>query len=106
MTIVAYDIPTPTASEAHSRQTTALSGVDYIIKFDWSSRIGAWTFDLLLADGTPLLQGAVLVPGWDVMRTLATLGRPPGILAVVTTDGEPPTLDGLESAQLIYLDKV
>lgn len=47
----------------NSRFSTALSGTQYIIVQRWNARDGAWFFDLLAEDETPIAYGIKIVLG-------------------------------------------
>lgn len=95
-------IPLPTSTETHLVQTTQLDGQSYLFEFDWNSRTDRWSFNLSNTDGTRILDGAVLVIGIDLLRTVAsTLDYvPPGVLYVAGADD--PTLDTIGGVFLFY----
>ena len=84
-------------------QRTALSGVDYVLRFFAVGRECKWYFDLSDADEVPILQGAKVVIGWPLLRLVTDTRRPPGeIYAIdlpasgqVITSPRDPNLDDM-----------
>lgn len=83
-----------------------LTGVDYILRFDYQERQDRWYFGLYTAENEPILVGRKVVCGWDVLRTCALSTRPPGQLFFLSSDDQrPPGLTALgRTAILIYVD--
>lgn len=62
----------------HTQQVT-LDGVAYLVTFTWRDRTASWYLALALLDGTELIAGQRVTPGWPL--NLACLdGGPPGLL--------------------------
>ena len=97
-------IPLPTSEEPHRVQTTQLEGQSYVFEFNWNSRIDRWSLGIKNIDGTPILDGALLCIGVELLRTVPnTLTYvPPGILYVAGPDD--PTLATIGDSFLIYED--
>lgn len=94
-------VPLPT--EPFTTQSTSLEGRSYKFTFDWNSRSDRWVMDIDTEDGDPVIHGAVLVIGIDLLRTVpSTLDTsPPGQLFLAGTDD--PTFDTISSVSLIYV---
>lgn len=45
-------------------QTVALAGTIYRIRATYKNRLGSWYIDILRQDGTPVLTGRRVTPGW------------------------------------------
>lgn len=65
----------------HSMSVT-LSGQQFVFRFVFRPRCRAWYFDLSLADGTPLVLGRKLRPGWAPLMGLQIPNLPTGLLYV------------------------
>lgn len=98
-------IPLPIDTPLFTRKTT-LTGVDYILRFDYHERQDRWYFGLYSAQNAPILVGRKVVCGWDVLRTCALSTRPPGQLFFLSgADQRPPGFTDLgRSTILIYVD--
>jgi hypothetical protein len=96
-------IPLPTVDQPAVTQTVPLSGINYVMTFDWNSRTDRWSFSMETEDGDAILNGATLVLGIDLLRTIPrTLDyMPPGALIAGGTDD--PTLNTINSVALFYL---
>jgi hypothetical protein len=99
-------VPTDQPFDSYTQHTT-LSGVEYILRFDWSSRASAWFLSLFSADGTPIIQSRKLIPYEDVLSNVIGSARPPGALLLMEASlgFDRPTQDGLQQQdwQLLYL---
>jgi hypothetical protein len=80
-------IPTEFAGESHIEQRTALSGRDYVLRFDWNQRDGHWFLGLYQPSGAPIITGLKLVVNWPLLGARTETLRPPGELLVVDTRG-------------------
>ncbi len=89
------ELTPPPAGTPYLKQRTLLSGSDYAISWAWNSRTEGWAISLAaLGDGTdvdgeptPVLTGAKLHIGFDLLRRCQHPLRPPGELWVYSTDG-------------------
>lgn len=100
----------PTAKNvAHYAQTTTLDGRTYRLEFDWIQRWQRWTLSLYTSGGEPLLLGAPLLSGNDLLAPHRWDDRlPPGSLGVFNSQdqgGDPGLTDfGTSGAfTLIYV---
>jgi hypothetical protein len=102
--MAAWVIALPKADEPAVTQTAELDGASYVFTFDWNSRTDRWTMRLDTQGGDPVLHGALLCKGIDLLRTIpATRANvPPGQLVLGGTDD--PTLDTTNTVTLFYLD--
>lgn len=75
------------ASEPHYRMRTTLDGREYILDVGWNGREGAWYFDLLLDDETPLAHGLKIVLGRFIGDRLSHESAPPGIIIASDLSG-------------------
>ena len=94
-------IQTPTSEQPLITQQINLSGTPYSMLFNWNSRTDRWSVSIFLVDGTPLLTGATLVAGLDLLLTVSSDDRPGGMLVVV--DDYDPTLDTIDPVSFLYL---
>lgn len=96
----------PTSSLPAYSQTTALSGRDYTLDFDYVERTNTHVFSISAEDRV-LSAGIALLPGRLLLQGLQDEARPPGDLVVVCDRDEPllgdfgPDAD--EAAVLLYL---
>ena len=98
-----YIIPLPDKTAPLSAQSVSLEGRSYVFAFDWNSRTDRWTLTLTTEDGDPVLEGAVLCIGVDILRTIPTSldYAPPGQMWLVGDDD--PRLDTIQGAALFYI---
>lgn len=74
----------PVPADPHSEQTTVLSGVTYVLRFDWIERASFWRLGLYSLDGDPIVLGISLVAGADLFSPYRSDPRvPPGGLWVM-----------------------
>jgi len=66
MTVTPLLIPTR-VNQAHYTQTTTLDGRAFRLEFDWIQRAHQWTLSIYTHSGIPLLRGAALLVGNDVL---------------------------------------
>lgn len=62
--------------------TVPIGGVLYVATFTWRERLGSWYLDLRSQDGTDLVRGRRLTPGWGPLLGLLIPGAPEGLLWV------------------------
>lgn len=94
----------PTSADPAYRQTTALSGREYVLDFDYTERDGAHLLSITLDDGIPLVKGLALIPGRLLLQGLRSDDRPPGDLLVIADRDVPEIGDfGSGAAVLVYL---
>lgn len=77
-----------TAGEAHYRVSTTLDGREYILDVNWNGYEGAWYFDLLLDDETPIATGLKIVLGRQIGDRVRHDARPPGIIMASDLSGD------------------
>jgi hypothetical protein len=65
-------------SKPQDTQTVTLGAAQYRMRLTWRARTAAWYFDLYQLDGTPIILGVRLSPGWGPMLKLVPDGRPAG----------------------------
>jgi hypothetical protein len=94
----------PTTADAAYSQTTALSGQDYQLDFDYVGRDGTHLLNLSRDDGTLLIGGLALLPGRPLLQGFVSDDRPPGDLLVISDRDIPELGDfGSGAAVLAYL---
>lgn len=94
----------PTSADPAYRQTTALSGREYVLDFDYTERDGTHWLSIALDDGSPLVRGLGLMPGRLLLQGLRSDDRPPGDLLVIADRDVPEIGDfGSGRAVLAYL---
>lgn len=78
----------PPPKDPHQTQVTTLTGVQYVIKYDWIQRASFWTLGLYTTNGDEIAAGIPLVGGGDLLAPFRSDPRtPPGLLAVVDQRG-------------------
>lgn len=97
-------LPLPTSEDPYTLQSTTLEGVSYQLVFDWNSRKDRWSFSIYNEDNTPVLLGASLTVGPDLLSVLpwTQSNVPPGFLYVAGVDD--PTLATIGDVSLIYVE--
>jgi hypothetical protein len=81
----------------------ALAGQTYKLRLAWNEASACWTLDIADSAGTPLLQGAPIVTGVDLLSQYGYLGI--GGSLIVQTDMNPnavPTFDDLGTTGRLY----
>ena len=102
-------IPTDSTGTLHEyAETVRLDGADYWLRFRWSMRIEAWFLSVYTSEGVALVEGRMIVPGFDLFGRCVVQGRPPGALFAAGADGslEHPDLTGLGSRVQLYYREV
>jgi hypothetical protein len=95
-------IPLPVDTPRFTSAVT-LDGQDYTMRLDYSEREQRWFLDVLTSAGAVVVAGCKLVASWPPLRGVVGRSRPPGMLMVVTANGEAPTFRELgRSASLLY----
>lgn len=75
--------------DAHEyTETVELLGVKYELEFKFSERMGRWTLNVAAPDGTPMVTGAVVLLGVDLLAYCPPKLRPRGVLVAAWTDEE------------------
>lgn len=107
MAIVTYTVPTSASrTVADYRQSTIIDGREYLLRFYWNQRIGAWHLDVSDQDGDPIVHGLRLVLGADLFRNVVDSRLPPGHLFLLDRSGTGlmPDINELgERVLLIYI---
>lgn len=63
-------------------QTVALGGVLFRVRATYKNRLGSWYIDVEKQDGTPVLMGRRVTPGWLLNAGHHPDGEPAGALIV------------------------
>ena len=93
-------------SESIFRQSVALDGADYGLRFRWNDRAGRWHWLLEDADGEVLVGWRKLVANAPLLAHLPRDGgMPPGEIWCVTVSGDDPGLRDLGAAMLFYVSE-
>lgn len=101
-----YALPI-TSAEPHYSVTFDFDGVEFVLRFDWNQRDGAWYMSLELPDGTPLMLGHKVVLRFPMFRRVVDARRPAGELVFIDTSGtdaEPGRLDLGARVVAVYVD--
>lgn len=76
-------------AQPSSLQTVTLGNTSVRLRLTWRQRMQAWYLDMEALDGTPLLSGSRLSPGWGpgagVLKNV--VGAPDGMFYVRGRDG-------------------
>lgn len=76
--------------------TVTLDGEQFDFVLTYRDRLASWYVDIDTADGTPLVRGRRVSPGFHMVPA-GTVGRPKGLL---TSDGDDPY--GRADIRLLY----
>lgn len=95
-------VPTFSALD-RSVQTLTLDAVQYRLVLTWRERCRGWYLDLYLLDGTAIVTGRRLSPGFPIVVGPVVENAPPGYLFVRGADGYARADLGV-SLFLIYYD--
>ena len=83
-------IPTfpPAGGNGYDRftETVTLSGAQYVLTWTWMARLCAWYVDLASIDGTAIVTGRRVSPGWFPWLGLRSAALPAGTLAIYGPD--------------------
>ena len=78
---MAYNVlPLNPDGEGHARFNLGNVSVELVTQFNYT--IGAWSMDVLDANGTPLVCGLMLLPGFDLLKPYPDLKASIGGLMV------------------------
>ncbi len=77
-----YSIPCAPNGVSNWKQKTQLDGTDYVLEFLWNQRDGHFSLNLLDQDEVPIMQGILLVTGYDLIGQCVDPRRPPGTLFI------------------------
>jgi hypothetical protein len=102
------EIPLPTDTY-NFRINITLDGDIYFMEFNWNGRLNFWTYDLILSDNTPLVQGIRLAVSYPLSKKYVyTKGLSQNLFLYDTTEkNEEPTFQGLGRRwRLMYGDPV
>jgi hypothetical protein len=97
-----YVLPLTPHGEGHTQFNLGNTSVELVTRFNYT--IGAWSLDILDANGILLIAGVMLFPGFDLLKYYLDLKALIGSLMVVEqSDGDyqNPSLLGT-SVQLIW----
>ena len=76
----------PTSTELSSyTQRTEMDGTDYVLRFQFSQRLGRWYVSIFDQDDVPIAQGLGIRSNFEVARFLPDEIHPPGQLLVLDT---------------------
>lgn len=88
-----------------TEQVYSLDGANYVFRFRYNERAGAWFLDVATEDGTTLVTGRKVVVSWIIagLRETSASMMPGHVFALDTsaTDTDP-TLDDLGTRVAIY----
>ena len=105
-------LTTPPTGVAYRKQRTSLSGVDYQLFWAYNTRSDSWTLSIdAIGNGentTPVLTGAKLHIGYDLLRRCVHDQRPTGQIWVYSTDGtrqHPGQTDLGDRCRVLYLEE-
>jgi hypothetical protein len=103
MTSIEITVPPIAAERGSIIERVTLSGREYILRLQWNVREERWTLSIADQSDVPILDGAVLVADWPLLRTVVDKRRPPGeIIAWDTTNmGRDPGLGDLGTRVLL-----
>jgi len=62
-------------------ETISLSGTQYVLTFNWKSRMKAWYVDIATLAGVALVSGSRVSPDFPPWLLLQIAGMPPGTYA-------------------------
>lgn len=101
-------VPCTPGGDSSWTQTTALDGVDYVMRFDWLQRMGRWVLHLSDSSGVAIRTGMVLNIDALLLRGVTDPRRPRGELVVIDTtnthDADPGFSDLGGRFVLLYAD--
>jgi len=83
-------IPCTPNGQSEWTQRTQLSGVEYLLTFRWSQRVGQWSLSIADANAVPLYTGIPLTVGTRMLPYYAGVRVIPGVMVVADT-----SVDGL-----------
>jgi hypothetical protein len=100
----------PTDSTGALREYTEVVGLEaakYTIKLSWNTRTEHWMLSLYDTAANPVIEGAAVSCGVDLLRGSSVSTRPPGRLLAIPTDAsiEHPGLKGLGSRVQLYYEE-
>ena len=107
MTIEA--LPLPDSTLTNYSYSTSLSGVEYILKFRYRTRLSSWYLSLYTKDEVSILPNCRLVPHIDLLKPYPQVTLPEGILVLYALNESYPsspaiTLENLSTDfQLLYV---
>lgn len=86
------------------RVATSLEGKTFLLDVHWNDRDGAWYFDLLEADETPVRYGIKIVLGALLGGRVVKKSMPPGYLRAsdLSGEGREAMLDDLGTRVVVY----
>jgi hypothetical protein len=102
-------LPLPDSTLVNYPYNILLSDVEYILKFNYRTRISSWYFSISAKDETPILTNCRLVPHVDLLKPYPQTTVPQGALVLYATNESYPsspviTLDNLSTDfQLLYV---
>ena len=95
------------SQDANYRVEVELSGVPYTLVFRWFDKKGFWSMSIYSEDGAPLVLGARLVFGYDLLYAYNVEGMPTGSLYLLHPDAsnrEEPNYEYVERYLLVYVE--
>lgn len=81
-------IPCVPDGQSSWRQRTSLDGRDYILRFEWFQRDGAWRFSIADQNDSPIAVGIKIVTDWPLLFGVVDARRPAGQLMIIDERGE------------------
>ena len=94
----------PIPEQPHSEQSTLLSGVSCILRFDYVQRAGFWRLGLYTSGGDPIVLGISLVAGVDLLSPYRSDPRVPEGGLWVMSQTDPGRDSWARTAWLLYLE--
>lgn len=79
-------VPTDSA-KLYYDQITQLEGVEYLLRFLWSDREGAWYLGFYDQNNNQIAVGIRLVVSWPLLRRFQNSQLPPGVLLCIDQSG-------------------
>lgn len=80
-----FELPVYTTAPDYT-ETVELDGVQYRLRFVWRRRTRSWYLDISLLDGTRVVAGRRLSPGYGPLYGTRLPNAPPGFLYVRGVD--------------------
>jgi len=99
-------IEIPIFDTSSFKEQVTLEDTIYQLSLIWNGRDNAWFLSIAEQDGTPILDGIKLVPGYELLSRFKDSRLPPGALLTpdLTGTGDYPTRDNFGvDMKLVYM---